>query len=49
MRADLIRLVLERGADPDRQAGNSGDTVRELVVVNRRLFSDEVLGLFGIV
>ena len=47
-RADLIRLALERGADPDRQLGNSGNTLRELVVINRHLFSAEVLSLFGI-
>jgi hypothetical protein len=47
-RADLIRLALDRGADPDRQLGDSGSTVRELVEINRRLFSAEVLGLFGI-
>lgn len=47
-RADLIRLALKRGADPDRQLGNTGNTVRELVVVNRHLYSAEVLSLFGI-
>jgi hypothetical protein len=47
-RADLIRLVLERGADPDRQLGNSGNTIRELVKINRHLYSSEVLALFGI-
>jgi ankyrin repeat protein len=45
-RADLIRLSLERGADPDRQLGNSGNTVRELVKINRHLYSAEVLALF---
>lgn len=45
-RADLIRLLLGRGANPDVQAGNSGNTVRELVEVNNRLYSNEVLGLF---
>jgi hypothetical protein len=45
-RADLIRLLLTRGANPDVQVGNSGNTARELVEVNRRLYSNEVLGLF---
>lgn len=47
-RADLIRLLLDRGADPDRPVGNSDDTARELVEINRRRYTDEVLGLFGI-
>ena len=47
-RTDLIRLALERGADPDRQLGDLGSTVRELVNINRHLFSAEVLDLFGI-
>ena len=47
-RTDLIRLALESGADPDRQLGDSGNTVRERVKINRHLFSAEVLGLFGI-
>jgi hypothetical protein len=47
-RADLIRLLLDRGANPDEQAGNSGNTVRELVEVNKRLYSNEVLGLFDV-
>lgn len=44
-RADLIRLLLDRGADPDRKVGNSDNTVRELVEINRRLYTDEVLEL----
>jgi hypothetical protein len=47
-RADLIGLLLSRGANPDVQAGNSGNTVRELVEVNKRLYSNEVLDLFHI-
>ena len=47
-RADLIRLCLQRGADPDRQVGDSGNTVRELVNINRKLYTQEVLDLFGI-
>jgi hypothetical protein len=45
-RADLIRLLLERGADADRQLGDSGNTVRQLVEVNKQLYTDEVLRLF---
>jgi hypothetical protein len=47
-RADLIHLALDRGADPDRQVGNSGNTVRELVRINAHLYSSEVLALFGL-
>lgn len=47
-RADLIRLLLSRGANPDVQAGNSGNTVREIVEINKRLFSNEVLDLFHV-
>ena len=47
-RADLIRLALDRGADPDRQVGNSSNTVRELVEFNAHLYSPEVLALFSI-
>ena len=45
-RADLIRLLLDRGANPDQLLGNCGDTVRELVEINRHLYTDEVLRLF---
>jgi ankyrin repeat protein len=45
-RADLISLLLDRGANPDQLVGNTGDTARELVEVNRHLYSDEVLKLF---
>jgi hypothetical protein len=47
-RADLIQLLLSRGANPDVQSGNSGSTVRELVEVNKRLYSNEVLDLFHV-
>jgi uncharacterized protein (TIGR02996 family) len=47
-RVDLIRLLLDRGANPDQMVGNSGNTARELVEINRHLYSDEVLGLFGL-
>jgi len=47
-RADLIRLLLDRGANADQQVGNSGNTARELVAINRRLYSDEVLKLFDL-
>lgn len=47
-RADLLRLTLDRGADPDQQLGNTGSTIRELVEINRQLYSGEVLALFGL-
>jgi uncharacterized protein (TIGR02996 family) len=46
-RADLIRLLLDRGANPD-QMEPSGSTVRELVECNRHRYTDEVLTLFGL-
>jgi hypothetical protein len=45
-RADLIRLLLDRGANPDQMVGNSGNTARELVEINRHRYTDEVLRLF---
>ena len=45
-RADLIRLLLDRGANPDQTLGNCGNTVRELVEINRHLYTDEVFRLF---
>ncbi len=47
-RADLIRLLLDRGANVDQQMGNSGNTVRELVEVNKRRYTDEILHLFNL-
>lgn len=44
---ELIALLLERGADPDRPVGNSGNTVRELVAINAGRYSSRVLSLFG--
>ena len=44
----LIELLLRRGANADNAAGNSGDTVRQIVKVNARLYSDHVLELFGL-
>ena len=45
-RAEMIKLLVERGADLDSNipAGN----IRELVKNNRQLYSDEILKLFGI-
>ena len=45
-RAEMIKLLVERGADLDSNipAGN----IRELVKTNRQLYSDEILKLFGI-
>ena len=47
-RTDLIRLILERGANPDEQLGDTGSTIRELVRINRQLYPDELLELFGL-
>lgn len=47
-RSDLIKILIEHGADPDRDVGDTGNTVRELVEVNRRRFPAEVLMLFGL-
>ncbi len=47
-RADLIRLLLDRGADPDRQLGDSGSTIREMVEINSQLYTGEVLAFFGL-
>lgn len=43
---ELIELLLQRGADPDRAIGTS--TVRALVQVNASLYSRRVLELFGL-
>jgi hypothetical protein len=47
-RSDLIKILVDYGADPDRGVGDTGSTVRELVEINRRLFPEEVLMLFGL-
>lgn len=47
-RKDLIELLLNRGADPDFKGGNCGNTIRELVLINRNLYTNDVLSLFGI-
>lgn len=47
-RTEIIELLLQRGADPDLLAGNSGSTVRELVRINAKRYSDRALALFGI-
>ena len=47
-RDDLIRIMLERGANPDLPLGNSGNTVRELVQINSRLYSPAILEMFGV-
>ena len=47
-RKDLIELLLNRGADPDFKVGNCGNTIRELVLINRNLYTNDVLSLFGI-
>ena len=47
-RADLIRLLLARHANADAPLGNSGNTIRELVEINRNLYTNEVLELFDL-
>lgn len=47
-RPDVIRLLLERGADPDQMVGNSGNTARELVQVNAHNYTPTVLDLFDV-
>ena len=42
----VIELLLQRGADPDAPVGNTGSTVRELVEINAKLYSDKVLAMF---
>ncbi len=43
---EMIELLLQRGANPEKQVGNSGSTVRKLVEVNASRFSPHVLALF---
>ena len=45
---ELIELLLQRGADPDQQVGDTGSTVRQLVAINAALYSPRVLKLFGL-
>ena len=47
-RLELIRLLLDQGADLGCPAGNSGSTLRELVVLNRHLYHEELLRLIGV-
>ena len=47
-RDDLIRIMLQRGADPDLAVGNSGNTVRELVKINSRKYSPAIRKMFGV-
>lgn len=42
----IIKLLLEYGADPDIQLGDSGNTIRELLEVNKHLYPDEIHELF---
>lgn len=47
-RIDLVELLLKRGADPDIRVGDSGSSVRELVLSNRSRYPAEVLDLLGV-
>lgn len=45
---EIISLLLQSGASPDREVSNTGSTVKELVKVNSQLYSNRVLSLFGL-
>lgn len=45
---EIISLLLQNGASPEREVGNTSSTVKELVKVNSRLYSNRVLSLFGL-
>ena len=45
---EIISLLLQSGASPESEVGNTGSTVRELVKVNSQLYSSRVLSLFGL-
>lgn len=47
-RPEIIEYLLSHGANPDLPVGNSGNTVRELIEINSRLYSSYVLQLFKI-
>lgn len=47
-RPDIIQLLLANGADPDQMVGNSGNTARELVAINKHTYTPAVLNLFGV-
>lgn len=46
-RVEVISLLIENGASPEAEVGNTGSTVKELVKVNSQLYSKNVLELFG--
>ena len=45
---EIISLLLQSGASPQIEVGNTGSTVKELVEVNSQLYSNRVLSLFGL-
>ena len=45
---EIISLLLQSGASPESEVGNTGSTVKELVKVNSQLYSSRVLSLFGL-
>ncbi|MDI9246947.1 hypothetical protein [Marinobacter sp. CHS3-4] len=45
---EIISLLLQSGASPEVEVGNTGSTVKELVKVNSQLYSNRVLSLFGL-
>lgn len=46
--AEVIELLLARGADPDRAVREGGESCRRLVEINATLYSPRVLQLFGL-
>ena len=47
-RFEIIEQLINNGANIEKQVGDSGSSVKELMVINSRLFSDRVLELFGL-
>lgn len=47
-RYEIIELFLSKGANPDVLIGNSGNTIRELISINSKKYSPDVLKLFNI-
>ncbi|MFK3866842.1 hypothetical protein [Pseudoalteromonas rhizosphaerae] len=45
---EIISLLLQNGASLEGEVGNSGSTVKELLVINSQLYSSRVLNLFGL-
>lgn len=46
-RPEMIALLLQNGASPEKEVGNTGCSVKELIKINSQLYSEYVLSLFG--